>query len=157
MNVESYLVEAHLFRKTVAGIELLLLKRSDKEIYPGIWQMVTGSIKQNEKAFETAIREIKEETGLTPSNLWVVPHINSFYSPEKNSICQVPVFVALVNSKSTVAISDEHSEYRWVNPPEAKQLLAWDGQRKSVDIIEDFIINRQSKFKFVDLTDKIIE
>ena len=149
MEVTSYLIEAHIFRKVDDGIEFLLMKRSAEEIYPGIWQMVTGSIKENEKAYQTALREIKEETGLEPEYFWVVPTMNSFYSHEKDLVCMVPVFAALVNSKSEVKISCEHSEFKWHKKDEAQKLLAWEGQRKSVDIIHEYFTNEQSFFEFV--------
>jgi dATP pyrophosphohydrolase len=45
---------------TVAG-DVLLLERAD---HPGYWQSVTGSRDDEEKLVETAIREVREETGL---------------------------------------------------------------------------------------------
>ncbi|HOI30169.1 MAG TPA: NUDIX domain-containing protein [Melioribacteraceae bacterium] len=137
MKVTSGLIEAHVFRKQNDGIEFLLLKRSENENYGGIWQMVTGSIDEGEKAYDTALREIKEETGLTPEKLWVVPNVNSFYSPEKDALFMIPVFAALVNNDAVV-ISSEHSEYQWVDKEKAKSLLAWNGQRKSVDTIYQY-------------------
>ncbi|MFH1197024.1 MAG: NUDIX pyrophosphatase [bacterium] len=150
MIVTSALIEAHVFRKRKRGIDFLLLKRAPDEKYPGIWQMVTGSIDLGEKAFQTALREIKEETGLTPINFWVVPHMNSFYSHEKNFICMVPVFAALVGNEQ-VKISDEHCEYKWVTKESAKKLLAWPGQRKSVDIIYEYFMREKSFLKFVEI------
>lgn len=152
MNVNSILVEAHIFRKAGSDLQFLLLKRAMNEKYPGLWQMVTGSIDDSgEKAFETALREIKEETGLAPQKFWIVPNINSFYSHEMNEICMVPVFAALVDDKSEVEISDEHSEFRWVSKEEALVMLAWPGQRKSVEIIYDYFTNQQSFLKFVEI------
>ena len=46
MKIISNMIEAHIFRETKDGIEFLLLKRSEKEIYSGLWQMVTGKIEQ---------------------------------------------------------------------------------------------------------------
>lgn len=156
MKVEAYLIEAHIFRMIDGKQEFLILKRAEKEIYPGIWQMVTGSIFDNEQAFDTAIREIKEETGLVPDRFWVVPHVNSFYSPERNSVCMVPVFAAQVGSNSKVTISDEHCEYKWLGSEEAVKLLAWEGQRQSVRTIENYFLNELSTLNFVELTQKII-
>lgn len=137
MKVTSGLIEAHVFRIKKEEIEFLLLKRSENENYGGIWQMVTGSIDQNEKAFDTAIREIKEETGLIPQKLWVVPNVNSFYSPDKDELIMIPVFAALVINDAVV-LSSEHSEYQWTDKEKAKALLAWNGQRKSVDTIYQY-------------------
>jgi len=151
MEVVSYLIEAHIFRKVNNEIEFLLLKRAENEKYPGIWQMVTGGVEENEKGYEAAIREIKEETNLTPSKFWVVPHMNSFYSLEKNNVCLVPVFAALVED-GEVKISEEHTDYKWVKREEAQKLLAWPGQRKSVQIIKDYFTNEQSFLKFVEIS-----
>ncbi len=149
MNIISNLVEAHIFRETKDGIEFLLLKRTADQVYPNIWQMVSGKINDNEKAFETSIREIKEETGLTPEKMWVAPKVNSFYSAVTDTICLIPVFTALVAKDSNVIISDEHSEYTWVKPFNAKKLLAWDGQRRAVDLIEEYYLNEKSFLKFI--------
>ena len=151
MNVISNLIEAHIFRETDNGIEFLLLKRSEDQIYPAVWQMVSGKIKVNEKAFETSLRELKEETNLVPLKMWVAPKVNSFYSSQTDSICFIPVFAALVKKDSKVIISNEHSEYKWVTPAEAKKLLAWDGQRKAVELIEEYFINEKSFLKFIEI------
>lgn len=151
MEVTSYLIESHIFREVNNSIEFLLLKRSETEIYPNIWQMVTGTIKQNEKAYEAALREVKEETGFTPLEFWVVPHTNSFYSHENDLMCLVPVFAMRVDADASVIISEEHSEFVWVEKERAMELLAWVGQRKSVEIIHEYIIKEKSKLEFVKL------
>ncbi len=151
MKIFSELVEAHIFRKTKNGIEFLLLKRSDTEIYPRLWQMVSGKIHKDEKAFETALREIKEETGLTPKKFWTAPNINSFYYPEGDYISMLPVFAALVEKNSKVVISDEHTEFKWVKPSRTKKMLAWQGQRNSVDIITEYFTKEISFLNFVEI------
>lgn len=152
MHLTTFLIEAHIFRQIDENqIEFLLLKRSDGEIYSGVWQMVTGSIDKNEKAYQTALREIKEETSLLPKQFWVVPNVNSFYEPKKDYICMVPVFAALVDLDAQVNISNEHSEYKWVNLEEAKKLLAWRGQRNSVDIIYEYFTKEKSFLNFVEI------
>jgi len=150
MNIISNMIEAHIFRKTEKGIEFLLLKRSEGQPYPGLWQMVTGKIKDGEKAYQTALREIKEETGLVPAQLWVAPTINSFYEPKDEFICLLPVFAARVES-ADVALSKEHTQYQWVEKTESQKLLAWDGQRKAVKIIEEYFLNEKSFFHFVEI------
>lgn len=150
MNVSSTLIEAHIFRKIGNDLEFLLLRRASNEKYADVWQMVTGSI-ESESAYQTALREIKEETDLTPIKFWVVPNINSFYSPENDIIIMIPVFAAMVDENAIVTISEEHTEFKWVKKEEAIKLLAWPGQRKSVEIIYEYFTYQQSILKFVEI------
>ncbi len=152
MNIISNLIEAHIFRIEKDKLEFLSLKRSPEQYYPDLWQMVSGKIKENETAYQSALREIKEETGLKPEKLWVAPTVNSFYSPDKDYICLLPVFAAKVKYESIVKISNEHTEYKWVSPEQAKELYAWEGQRKSVDVIVDYLLNRNSFLNFIEIT-----
>jgi dATP pyrophosphohydrolase len=55
-NPVSVLVVVH-----TAALEVLLLERADR---PGFWQSVTGSQNEGETLRETAVRELREETGL---------------------------------------------------------------------------------------------
>jgi dATP pyrophosphohydrolase len=145
------MIEAHIFRMRKGKIEFLLLKRSDNEIYPGLWQMVSGSIHKGETAHQTALREIVEETNLKPKKMWVVPNVNSFYSPEKNYISLLPVFAVQVDYNSKVKISHEHSDFKWVTKEKAKKMLAWAGQRKSVEIICEYFLKEKSYLNFVEV------
>ncbi len=151
MHFVSELIEAHIFRHTGKGIEFLLLKRADNVIYPSLWQMVSGKIEKNELAFKAALREIKEETGIIPEKFWVAPNINSFYDQEKDCISFLPVFAARVSQNSKVNISNEHSEFRWVSPEAAKELLAWSGQRKSVEVITEYFAKHSNLNKFIQI------
>jgi dihydroneopterin triphosphate diphosphatase len=154
MEIKSNLIEAHIFRHTNESLEFLLLKRAPDQYYPDIWQMVSGKIKPEEKAYETALREIKEETGSTPLNLWVVPNVNSFYTAENDSITLVPVFTAKVKNDDKVLISNEHSEFGWFTSEEAKKKLAWAGQHKSIDIIVDYFLNNNYFLNFLEIKTK---
>lgn len=153
MKIVSTMIEAHIFRESEKGIEFLLLKRSGGQPYPGLWQMVTGKIKTEENAYQTALREIQEETGLVPAQLWVAPTVNSFYEPKKEYICLLPVFAARVETE-LVKLSAEHTDYQWVDKNTAQKLLAWEGQRKAVQIIEDYFMNEKSFFHFVEISFK---
>ncbi len=151
MKIVSKLVEAHVFRECDKGIEFLLLKRAENQPYPGIWQMVSGKIEKNEKAHETALREIKEETGLIAEKLWAVPNVNSFYEPIENCISMLPVFAAKICDKSQVRICSEHTEWKWVDPEQAKKMLAWVGQKLSVDIIIEYLSRSKNYLNFIEI------
>jgi len=138
------LVEAHVIRLKNNILEFLLLKRSPSESYPNLWQMVTGSIQEGETAYQTAIREIREETSLIPEKLWIIPNINAYYSPKDDPIYHIPVFAALVNENHEVNISSEHSEFIWAPYEKSHKLLAWEGQRKSQYIIKEYFAGNSS-------------
>lgn len=151
MKIVSIMIESHVFRESSDGIEFLLLKRSEKEIYPGLWQMVTGRIRKKEKAYHAALREIKEETGLIPVNMWVVPNVNLFYSHETDCINLMPVFAAKVEGNLPVKICKEHCEYKWLKPADVKLLFAWPGQCKSVDIICEYFLNKRNFLNMLEI------
>lgn len=156
MKIICNLIEAHIVRKNKGKIEFLLLKRSGNVRFPNLWQMVTGEKeKEEEDLKETVLREIYEETSLTPKKIWLVQKIN--YYKNKHELCIIPVFAALVSKNSQVKISNEHSDYAWVSRTEAKKLVAWDGQRNSIDIIYNFFVNKKDQEKFfqIDITPKI--
>ena len=132
-------------------LEFLAIKRAQVVSYPNIWQMVTGVILENEKAYLTAIREIKEETNLTPIKFWTLPNINSFYSSKDDCIFMIPVFVAEVEMSAVVKISNEHSEYKWVDKNEMISLLAWPGQKKSIEIISDYFSSENEFTKIIEI------
>ena len=151
MKIKSDLVELHVFRIINNDLEFLLLKRSEGRIYPGIWQMVSGHTEKEDTAVQTAIRELKEETGLTPFKMWIAPNVNSFYLADDDSINMIPVFAVQVEDFN-VKISEEHTEYKWLKAEDAKMLLAWDGQRRSVDLIQEYITSQMSFLKFTEIS-----
>jgi 8-oxo-dGTP pyrophosphatase MutT (NUDIX family) len=150
MKIKSNLIEAHIFYSMNDKIEFLLLKRSSDQVYPNLWQMVSGKNKKNETAVKTVLREVREETGVISKQLWIAPQINSFYDPKSDSINLIPVFAVRVDNKK-VKLSNEHSDYKWVNSDEAQKMLAWPGQREAVKIIEDYFLNEKSFLNFVEV------
>lgn len=144
-KVVSTYIELHIMKIENQKLKFLLLKRSPDEKYPNIWQMVTGKIKDGEKAFDAALRELKEETGLTPEELFSVPIVSSVYLPESDEVCMIPVFVCRVKENSEVKISKEHSQFKWCEFEEAEKLLNWEGQKKAVRLINDYWFNSKEK------------
>ncbi|MDX1700877.1 MAG: NUDIX domain-containing protein [Melioribacteraceae bacterium] len=148
IKIKSDLIEAHIVRIIDGKIRFLILKRASTEKYPNIWQMVTGKIRENEKAYETAIREIKEETALTVSEIYIVPKVNLFYNSDDNSANMVPVFLAIVQNDNVI-LSSEHQEYKWAQKEEAQSLFAWPGQAESINIIADYLNKKQKNLNFI--------
>ena len=127
--------------------KFLMLKRSQQKIYPGIWQCVTGKIKPREKPIETAIRELKEETGLSPINKWTVDQVNHFYETEFDRMNLIPVFGVEVDSLN-VSLSDEHCDYKWCNIKESEELFTWTQQKNGLLAFYEMLTSRQEKLIF---------
>lgn len=138
-RIVSAYMECYVVHKSNAQTEYLLLKRSkDKEPYPGIWQIITGRLEKNEKAYEAAYREVVEETSLKISKLYSIPKVTAFYTAYNDKIHLVPLFLAIAENK-TVVLSGEHSTYKWVGYKEAKRLVHWVTQKETFDIIETLL------------------
>ncbi len=137
-------VDCHVFRM-VENIPLyLLLKRSQNQMCPNIWQCVTGKIEQGEKPHEAALRELQEETSLTPINLWTVDQVNHFFEAEQNRMNIIPVFAVEVDSAS-IKMSPEHTEYKWCSVKEGEKLLLWNQQKKGLKVLHQMIIEKSEK------------
>ena len=110
-----------------ADIELLMLQRSKGHRFAGAWQTVGGHIeeKQGETAWQAAIRELDEETGLQVERWFRIDRPEPFYNPENDTIYFVPAFAALVARDAEPALSDEHQAWCWESPSAAAAMVDW--------------------------------
>ncbi|MEP0821551.1 MAG: NUDIX domain-containing protein [Ignavibacterium sp.] len=140
-SILSDIVEVCVFKNAGPRRRYLALKRSeDDALYPGIWQLVTGMIADDEHAAAAALREVGEETGLTALRLWRLPHVNSFYDHVRDVVHLCPNFAVEVAENSDPRLSSEHSSHEWCSLERAVHLLPWSGQRTSVNIVDARII-----------------
>ncbi|HJY64338.1 MAG TPA: NUDIX domain-containing protein [Ignavibacteria bacterium] len=150
-QIVSNYIELHICFKGKDGYKFLLLKRSeDAKIYPGIWQMITGTIESHEHTKDTLIRELKEETGLNPERIFSIPRINTFYLAISDKICMSPVFLTIVKN-TDVVLSGEHTEYKWAAYEEASKLIHWPNQVESLEIIMKYLNNDELFNKLVEV------
>jgi len=145
-QISATVIEVHLFKETNNGIEYLILQRSKDEIYPNLWQPITGSIELNETAYQAAIREVKEETNLDIEKLWIVPTINSYYSAKYDRITFIFVFVAKIFNPELLKLSDEHQNYKWVKFEDAIKSFSWQGQKNALSIINDYFTTNSNSY-----------
>ena len=144
-------IELHICNKSSEVDKFLLLKRSENaKIYPGIWQMITGTIESHENTKDTLTRELTEETGLKPNKIYSIPRINTFYLAIADKICMSPVFLAIVEDKK-VKISDEHTEYKWASFEEASSLIHWPNQVESLEIIKKYLDDKNLMSKLIEI------
>lgn len=141
-NIKCGIVEVCVFKLHNGTPRYLLLKRAENErIYPGIWQIVSGMMEEGEHAVKAALREFREETGLTPKRFWVVPFVNSFYVAVDDMVHLSVFFAVEVAANDDPVLSNEHQACAWHSYEEAKNIIVWPGQRHGLEIVQNFIVS----------------
>lgn len=138
--IRSFLSSLVALRNLDGHTEVLLLKRTQTLV--GEWCQIAGSIEEGETAWQAALRELKEETGLTPLEFYSADICEQFYEVDRDAITMAPVFVAFIHCDAEVILNEEHSEYRWVSFVEAIDMVAFGEQRKVLRWIEEEFIQR---------------
>jgi dihydroneopterin triphosphate diphosphatase len=125
-------IDCHVARETATGWEYLVLLRVADRLDAGRWRVVTGKIEAGETAWQAALRELREETGLVPTRFLAVPYVNQFYEWQHDRINAIPVFVAVVEATDALELDGEHVECRWLAVDEASSSLAWPGMAEGL-------------------------
>jgi dATP pyrophosphohydrolase len=128
-------VQAILFKKTNGEIQYLLLKRiSDTG---GFWQPITGGIQKGETKTQALKREIQEETGIkNPTKIIKNVHyceFRDYYKQEnRQRLIKEHIFGVEIHANEKIAISREHTEYKWCSFEEALNLLKWKKNKEAL-------------------------
>jgi len=128
------------FRRRADGVlEYAVFRRADQD---ACWQGIAGGAEPGETAEQAARREMAEEAqiprdgALLPLDATAsVPAVHFtarktwgpdvYVVTERSFGVQVPV-------GHTIALSDEHSEYRWLTYDAAAALLTWDSNKTAL-------------------------
>ncbi len=98
----------------------------------GTWQAVSGGVKAGETAWQAAVRELKEESSLTPAELYRLPVVNTFYISEGDTLWHSVPFCAIVAAGATVSLNQEHDAVRWVPRERAADAFMWATDRLAI-------------------------
>lgn len=139
--IRSFSVSVVLLRKAERDAEVLLLRRNYTLV--GEWCQIAGGIEDGEKAWETALREVKEETGLDCDCLYSADICEQFYEADRDAISIFPVFVGFVDAEAVVTLNHEHSEFRWVPFATAVTMVPFAGQRHILRHVEAEFVQRE--------------
>ena len=141
--ITPFCITAYVVCKTPDGPRYLLIRRCGKD-WPGTWQAVTGGIDDGETAAETALREIREETGLDPIEMYCANGVEAFYIPARKQIGFAPVFIAFVEKLNVRLSPTEHDAYEWLPFESARQRLKWDEQRRMISLVHECYVEQTS-------------
>jgi dATP pyrophosphohydrolase len=145
IKMKNRAVSCFVLRHLEDEWQVLLLKRVGEPL-DGEWCQVAGRLEDNETAWEAAVRELKEETGLKPERLYSADICEQFYVAHADAISIVPVFVAFVDRGQKVTLNEEHSQYKWMSLAEAELEMPFRSQRRTLRTVwSDFTEHKPSE------------
>jgi dATP pyrophosphohydrolase len=120
-----------------AALEVLLIERADQ---PGFWQSVTGSLDPGETLEETAVREVREETGISISaddlDDWQVenryeiyPFFRHRYPPGVTHNTEYVFGLQLPAVRPVILAPTEHVAFQWLPwQAAAERVRSWSNR-----------------------------
>jgi 8-oxo-dGTP pyrophosphatase MutT (NUDIX family)/GNAT superfamily N-acetyltransferase len=154
--ISPYCISAYVICKTVDGPRYLLIRRCGPYLF-GTWQMVTGGIEKGETAWQAALREIHEETGLETSKMYCADAVETFYVQTRDRITYVPVFVAFVDQTDVRLSPSEHDAYEWLHFEEAQKRLSWAEQRRTIaEIHERYVLQTPNELHAIPIGSQLM-
>lgn len=107
-------------------VEYLLLH------YPqGHWDLPKGHVEEGENEKQTALRELKEETGIDDAEVKESfrEEIHYFFKRKEKLISKKVVFFLAETKSKKVKISDEHKNFIWLDFTQAHKKLTFENVR----------------------------
>lgn len=134
-------VDVWPFRGAGEAAEFLLLHRSGRDGAP-FWQGVSGWIEPDEPPHLTALRELREETGLETVELYTVDSVFDLYAWRRGTVEAIVPFAALVAGDTDPILSDEHDDWRWASLADALERVPYAPQRAALCRIGEDLLER---------------
>jgi 8-oxo-dGTP pyrophosphatase MutT (NUDIX family) len=121
-------IDVYLVAPEPEGWHVLTLQRSLATRCPTAWETVHGRIEPGESPEQAAVREVREETGLTVRRLYNVI-VQPFYLHALATVELAVVFAAFVDRTEPVVLGEEHLRFEWLAPEEALERFVWPRER----------------------------
>lgn len=125
---------AIIFYKGKNATRILLVKNNNGRY----WSFPKGHIEENESEHETAIREIKEETGLEIDIIGDFREVSD-YCPFGKIRKHVVFFLARAFTDEVKVQEEEIAEYVWVDLQQARKICSYDNDLRIIDKAETAI------------------
>ena len=127
-----------LFRSISNENEFLLLN------YPqGHWDFIKGKMEKNETPHETALRETKEETGI--SNIEFIDgfeeNIEYDFKFKREDVHKKVIFFIAKTDTKKIRLSHEHNDYLWLGYNDALKKTTYQGSKNVLIKANEFLLN----------------
>ena len=131
-----------IFRKTPEGPKFLLLYHGH-----GYWNFAKGKMEMSERSWQTALREVREETGLKSSELKFIENFKTyerfFLTRGKEKVLKIVILYLAETRQPQITVSHEHEGYGWFSFNDAKKLMIkYKENIKILQNVDDFLHRR---------------
>lgn len=111
----------------------VLLVRRGRPPRAGEWGIPGGAQHLGESVFEAAVREVREETGLTVVPEAVVTVVDSIHRDGQGLVeYHYTLVEVLARGDGTPAAADDAADAIWATPEAVARLVAWDETRRVI-------------------------
>jgi len=131
-----------------AGIVLFRIASNKNEFvllnYPqGHWDFVKGKVEEGETTHETALRETKEETGISD-----IEFIDGFeesveynFKFKNEDIHKTVVFFLAKTNEKNITLSHEHNDFVWLEYDDALKKTTFRNAKNVLSKTNEFLLN----------------
>ena len=128
------------------GDEVALIRRGTKPM-AGSWSLPGGKIEFGERAGDAALRELKEETGLTARLIGLVDVVDGIFTSRTTGDVTrhfVLFDYAAVWVSGTVKAGDDAAHAEWIGPARLAELELWDETRRIIEAARSLVAASQT-------------
>ena len=135
-------------KETSAGAVLLCDTSGKNEFlllnYPqGHWDFIKGKMEKNETPHETALRETKEETGI--SNIEFIDgfeeNIEYDFKFKREDVHKKVIFFIAKTDTKKIRLSHEHNDYLWLGYNDALKKTTYQGSKNVLIKANEFLLS----------------
>ncbi|MBI4033972.1 MAG: NUDIX domain-containing protein [Candidatus Brennerbacteria bacterium] len=123
-----------IYRRTKEGPKFLLLYHGGR-----YWNFPKGKIEESggrETAFRAALREVKEETGLSSHDLRLNNRFKSYdnytFTKQGKKVFKTVIYYLAETNKKEIKISEEHSGWAWFLYRDALRFLIYGNLKNNL-------------------------